>query len=100
MYPTSPSVRGEKSLLNHYGSINSLLLLVLLYSTINSYVSHTYVLYILLLIAFIIRTQKLDPNKDPKDLPKKITSANAIKPSKARRHQAEERGAILPNEVR
>lgn len=29
MYPTSPSVRGERSLLNHYGSINSLLLLLL-----------------------------------------------------------------------
>jgi hypothetical protein len=35
MYPTSPSVRGEKSLLNHYGSINSLLLLLL-------YIKHHY----------------------------------------------------------
>ena len=39
----------------------------ILYSTINSSVSHTYVLYILLLIALAIKTQKLDPNKDPKD---------------------------------
>ena len=66
--PIYPECARERSLLGLNGSINSLLLLLLYYiATTNSSVSHTYVLYILLLIAFIIRTQKLDPNKDPKD---------------------------------